>query len=79
MATLENGTAVQGTSGTVSAFLREAAEGVFIMNFWESFVVHTFLGLISSGAVIKNPAKLQELKAILLDIRDGINALYPGA
>lgn len=44
---------------------------------WENFIIMAALNFIRS--VIKNPAKAAELKTVLLEIRDEINVIYPGA
>lgn len=44
---------------------------------WEEFLIHALLGIL--GALVKNPSKANALKAILIDVRDSINGLYPGA
>lgn len=43
----------------------------------EEFIITLMLGILKQ--VIKNPKKADELKTYLLEVRDGINALYPGA
>lgn len=43
----------------------------------EEFIITMVLGIIHT--VIKNPAKAAELKTALLEVRDEINTLYPGA
>lgn len=42
----------------------------------ESLIISLALTVIRS--VIKNPAKRARLKSVLLNIRDAINAAYPG-
>ena len=42
---------------------------------WETFIIHAMLGVIQ--IVLKNPQKQAEYKAILLEVRDTINSLYP--
>lgn len=43
---------------------------------FESFIIHAALGIIQ--AAVKNPARTNELKHVLIAIRDGINGLFPG-
>jgi len=43
---------------------------------WEEMVIHMVLGLLKS--FVKNPAKADALQGVLLEVRDGINELYPG-
>jgi len=44
---------------------------------WETFIIHAVLGVLQT--VIKNPSKKDELKSVLLQVRDTINELYPGS
>lgn len=41
----------------------------------EAFIIHMALTLIKQA--IKNPAKAEELKTALLELRDEITGLYP--
>lgn len=43
----------------------------------EELIITMMLGILK--AVIKNPKKADELKTSLLEVRDTINTLYPGA
>jgi hypothetical protein len=43
---------------------------------WEEMAIHFVLGIIS--AAVKNPAKRTALQALLIHVRDSINALFPG-
>lgn len=43
---------------------------------WEDMVIQMALFIIKS--VIKNPAKAAGLQAHLIELRNDINALYPG-
>ena len=45
-------------------------------NFWVSFAIGTVLTFLKGA--IKNPASITQEKAILLEIRNDINALFPG-
>lgn len=42
----------------------------------DSLIISLALSVITS--VVKNPAKRQKLKSILLSMRNAINAAYPG-
>jgi len=44
---------------------------------WEEMAIHFVLGLVSHA--VKNPSKALSLKGLLLEVRDAISALYPGA
>lgn len=43
----------------------------------EELIINMILAVLRSA--VKNPAKAEELKTALLEVRDGINTLYPGA
>lgn len=43
----------------------------------EELIINMVLAVLRTA--IKNPAKAEALKTALLEVRDGINALYPGA
>lgn len=43
----------------------------------EELIINMVLAVLRSA--VKNPKKAEELKTALLEIRDSINALYPGA
>lgn len=42
---------------------------------WENFIIHAMLGVLQ--VVIKNPARVVELKSVLLQVRDTITEIYP--
>jgi hypothetical protein len=42
----------------------------------DSLIISLALGVIR--AVVKNPAKREKLKSVLLSLRDAISAAYPG-
>ena len=44
--------------------------------FWITFAIGVVLSAVKSA--IKNPQSMAQEKAILLEIRNDINALYPG-
>jgi hypothetical protein len=43
----------------------------------EELIINMILAVLKSA--VKNPAKAETLKTSLLEVRDGINTLYPGA
>ena len=45
-------------------------------NFWVSFAIGVVLNFLKGA--IKDPASIAQEKAILLEIRNDINALFPG-
>lgn len=45
------------------------------MGFWTTFIIQSVLTIMR--VAFKNPAKREELRGVLLNIRDNINALYP--
>jgi hypothetical protein len=45
------------------------------VSYWESFLIHGALGIVRS--LVKNPAHAAMLKALLLEVRDAINEVYP--
>ncbi len=45
-------------------------------NFWYTFAIGVVLSALK--AAIKNPASVQQEKAILLEIRNDISVLFPG-
>lgn len=46
------------------------------MAWYYSFLINGVLGFVTS--TIKNPASKEQYKAILLNLRNAINQLYPG-
>jgi hypothetical protein len=44
---------------------------------WEEMVIHVVLAIVRGS--IKNPVRAAALQTLLIEVRDAINSLYPGA
>jgi hypothetical protein len=47
-----------------------------VFDFWENFIFSTAMAMVT--ALLRDPAKKAKLKEILLNLRNDINAAYPG-